>query len=268
MAKVTYSNEDINRFWLQIMGDISLLILNALSPEASEDAQEAREFSRRFDALLARARQKITPEELSRLNRDAFAAVQEIRQFILSILRKIVTQDFFFAFKPTILNNMVSLADQYTYLLVTLMQGRQPSFDPIIQDIFWLPFFVAQAKYIGDNVGYHQLVTRKKAEEFANILKEYWASAYELQGITRIGTNDFPIVHEHRRVVDETLRSYAEFLVEILQKSNQKKIPGTLSTLFLDASYRILCFYVTQLAVFSDAPKPACDPASPRLSLF
>ncbi len=56
MAAVTYSNVEINRFWVQIMGDDALLILNALSPEATEDIHKARTFSARFDSLLTRAR--------------------------------------------------------------------------------------------------------------------------------------------------------------------------------------------------------------------
>ena len=60
-----------HRFWLQILGDHSRFILNALSPEETHFIDDATQFIKLFDYLLEKARRPISLEDLHELNYKA-----------------------------------------------------------------------------------------------------------------------------------------------------------------------------------------------------
>ena len=266
MAAVTYSNIDENRFWLQIMGDNALLLLEAIHTDDTASIQQARNSFQQFENLLNRAKQNLTTEQLSKLNQDAYSAAQDARSFYLKLLKMQLTESYFIFFKQAILNNMVTLAEHYMYLLSTFARNQQPSFDPKVQDIFWLPIFITQSKHISDTVGFYEVNLRDRAERYATIFQNYLLFAMELQGLLRIETANFPIAYTYRKRLENTLRDYAGFLVELILTVQQNGMPGTLSVLYLDRSYRLLCYYLTKLTTLADTDKPACYPDSPRLS--
>lgn len=167
MANITYSNIDENRFWLQIMGDNARIILFAVPPVEARTRQSTA-LIRRFDELNTKARQNLTSQEQSQLNQDALSTAWDMRNLVLDILKKQMTQNYTILLKPEMFNNMLSLADQYIYLLNSFIQNRQPSFNPIDQDIFWLPIFITQARYISENVGFFEEQLRQRAESLAN----------------------------------------------------------------------------------------------------
>lgn len=264
MAQYAFSNMEENRIWLQILGDGALLISHRLLPDIPE-AQQAKAFADSFDRLLSRAMQKLTAGELDQLNREAYTATRDIREFFLNILRKTVTQGFLIMMKPIYINNFISLVEKYLYLLGLYMDNREPDFVPVVQDIFWLPIFYADARLIADNVGNFQENIRNEANEFSKNFTSLFQFAFELQGVFRIGQTDFPIANQYRKVVREALEQFAVLVVDLIRLAQQNMIPGTLTLLSLDNTYRKLCYYTTQLSIMAGLPKPACDPASPRL---
>ena len=266
MATVTYSNIDEHRFWLQIMGDNALLLLDAIHTDDTAAIQQARSSFQQFESLLSRAKQNLTPDQLSQLNQDAYSAVQAARTFYLKLLKMQLTENYFIFFKPTILNNMVTIAEQYMYLLGIFMRNHQPSFDPKAQDIFWLPIFITQAKHISDSLGFYEVNLRERAQRYATIFQNYLSFAIELQGLLRIDVANFPLAYTYRQRLENTLRDYAGFLVELILTVQQNGMPGTLSVLYLDRSYRLICYYLTKLTILADTEKPACYPNSTRLS--
>ena len=268
MAVVIYSNAEINQIGLSILGDYAYMLVKAIKSDDPARIQQAQNFAVRFDALYDRAGQELTQEESTHLNKDSFALSREFRTYVLDILKVVLTIGYEVYFKPTVLSHIINFADYYMIMLNTFLLGRKPTFDPIVQDIFWLPVFATQCRYIADNVGYYSRTQRKRALEFAEILNEKYIFAIELQGLTQIGTDDFPIAKAHRREVDAILKEYAQFLVGILLEERRNEIPGTLSLLYLDSAYRQLCTYSTELAVFSGNNKPACDPFASRYSLL
>jgi hypothetical protein len=246
------------------MGDNAFFIHQRLLAEGTEK-QKANQLFTDFEGLLARSRQSLNAGQITQLNREALSAAQQFRVLLLAILKSQVTQGITIFFKPDFLNIMVSMADMYIYLLNSFLSGRQPEFIPISQDLFWLSVFYAESRFIADNVGDFSEDIRLRAVNFTNIFTRYFLFAVELQGIYRIGMTDFPISKQYRLNVRETLTSFAEFIVELIGLARGNRLPGTLTILDLDHIYRKLCYYVSQLSLIDDAPKPACDPTSPRI---
>ncbi len=268
MAAVTYSNEDLNRFWLQILGDGAIIILNGLSPKEVEEATQAKALAGRFDDLALRCNQSPTPEQLAQINNEAYKVAQDFRKFILQTARKVLTEDFHLDLKPSLLNNYANETERYLDLLSTFMQNRKPTYNPIQEEIIWLPVFMHQSYYIASNVGYFQKESREKAQNYADILNEYWAFSQLLRGMSRIGTDDFPMAREHHRDVINVISEYYEFLTSLIFLQTRATMPGSMSLLYLDRSRRIVCFYLKEFAVFLDSSAPECDPYAQRISSF
>lgn len=266
MATVEYSNQDINRFWLNILADNSLVIYNAFSPANVEDARYAKELANRLDNLSSRAEQNLTGDQLTQFNSDAYTAIQNYRLFLITILNTILTKRIHFDLKPEMVNDMINMAEYYTYLLSTFMRGKQPAFNPILEDIFWLPTFVKQNIYIADNIGQYDSIYRERAKKFAYVFNENLEIAMELQGFTRIGKTDFPVVKEHHKLMQEIMTNYYEYLSNLITLVDENKVPGSLSVLFLDRSRRLACFYLINLSIINNNKKPICEPYAHRRS--
>lgn len=266
MASVTYSNEDLNRFYLQAIADYSLMVLNAFSPGETEDSKQAKTTADRFDALVIRANNTPTEEQMVQLNKDAFRAAQDFRRFILLIEKKVLTQDFHLDLKLTSLNNFVSQAEKYLDDLNMYMNNKMPKFDPIQLEIFWLPFFVSQSNYIASNVGDFQMENREKALHFADILNDYWTFSKVIKGMTRIGTDEFQMAIEHHKTVINVMNEYYEFLTALLELQRNSNMPGSMSNLYLDHSRRDTCFFLTLMDEYLGFPVPGCDPYAQRES--
>ena len=71
------------RFWLQILGDHGRFIHDSLAPSESENIKTASYFIKRFDQLLATARQSLDGQSLQSLLKDTKTASEEIRTFKL-----------------------------------------------------------------------------------------------------------------------------------------------------------------------------------------
>jgi hypothetical protein len=268
LAEVIYSNSEISLIGMSILGDYAYMLVQALISDDAERIGQARDFAGRFDAMYDRAGQNLTAEERKQLNIDSIILTQQFRKFVLDILTVVLTKGFEVFFKPGVLNLMVNFTNFHIFLINSFLEGRQPKYEPVETELFWLPFFYTQCRYLADNIGYYARQQRERAAEFSQILIEKYTFTIELQGLVRIGTDDFPIAKAHHMEVDDILRSYAEFLVSLLLSAQKNEIPGTLSLLFLDSSYRQLCIFSTELAAFNKTAKPACDPYARRFSLI
>lgn len=268
MAAITYSNQDINRFWLNILADNTLIVYNAFSPSNVEEAPHAIELTNKFDNLSSRAGQNLTSVQLNQLNADAYTTTQNYRLFFLALLDTMLTKRIHLDLKPEMINDMINMAEYYLNLLNIYMQGQQPAFNPILEDIFWLSFFVKQTRYITDNAGQYDGIYHKKAIEFADIFNENWMVAIELHGFSRIGKTDFPVEKEKHNLMQKVMTNYYEYLSNILTLVDEDKLPGSLSVLFLDCSRRLACFYLTNLSIINNNKKPDCDPYAHRKSIL
>lgn len=268
MADVIFSNAEINRIGLNILGDYAYMLVQAIISDDPDRIRQARGFAARFDSLYNTAVQNLTPQARTQLNKDSIDLSQEFRRFVLDLLRVVLTKEFDVFFKPATLNNMVGFAEYHMDLINTFLLGRQPQYDPVQTELFWLPVLETQCRYITDNIGYYERALRARAIEFAELFDAKYIFTVELQGLSRIGTNDFPIAQAHHREIVSLLNRYAQLLVEIILVRNQNQVPGTLSLLYLDSGYRQLCIFTTELSTFTGTAKPACNPFARRYTIL
>jgi hypothetical protein len=266
MAAVTYSNTDINRFWLQIISDGILIVYNALSPLETEDAKQARALADRFDDLALRANQEGAAEQTAQINSEALQAAQDARRYFLYIAKNVVTKDYYLDLQLAVINNFINETERYIELLNAFTQGKQPAFDPIREEIFWLPIFTQQSNYISDNVGFFQKENRERALNLADIFNEYWSFSNVLLGFSRIGRTDFPIALQHHRAVVDALTDYYEFMTSFVALQRREAIIGSMSLLYMDRARRMACFFLTQMSLYLDLRSPDCDPYAQRIS--
>ena len=100
-----------HRFWLQILGDHSRFILNALSPKETALIQQANQFIALFDGLLEKSRKQMSTDELNKLNREAYNAAMKLREFKLAMLTKHIEGKIDIGLPPTFINHMVNELD-------------------------------------------------------------------------------------------------------------------------------------------------------------
>ncbi|MEI6102147.1 MAG: DUF2935 domain-containing protein, partial [Eubacteriales bacterium] len=125
MADIMLTNEDYNRFYLNLLADNALVIRNALSPEEETDAKRAKEIADKLDALTSTAGKTATEEN----NRQAFETAQEARRFFLHILNRMLTENFHVDLKYAALNLFASEAEKYMDILHSFMKGSRPLYD-------------------------------------------------------------------------------------------------------------------------------------------
>ncbi|MEI6101123.1 MAG: DUF2935 domain-containing protein [Eubacteriales bacterium] len=261
MVAYTYSNAEENRFWLKILSLKSQVLYNSISPDKAE-GPELKNFIRRFEELYKQAEPDTEKNELMAVNRSAYTATGEFRLLVLSLLRKQLTQNFYLSVKPSFVNHIVSMTEEYLYLLGYYLQGKQPRYDPLIQDIFWLPAFHVDARLFADNVEFFDTKVRYKSEDFDRRFLDFFDYAITLQGFLRTGLEEFPILSQYRHELRSLLDEFAVFTVDLLKLARANMLPGTITLVELEINYRILCYHSAQLAVLEGENKPACNPDS------
>ena len=268
MPDYTYSNIDEDRFWIQVIGEDAEILYTRLIPDRPE-AHKAKELMNRFDILYNRADKNITGGELSQLNRDAYVATQEMRTLIITILNKQVLEGLFINLKPIFINNLISITEEFLYLLGSFINNKVPAYNPIDLDIFWLPIFYTESRLITDSLGDFPVDFRERCNNLTFHINLFYQTAVNLKSMfQRLGTHTFPIAVEYRDGIRTTLLMFAELIVDLMGQVRQKRLPGTLTMIDLDCVYRKLCYYNRQISAVDNKPMPACDPGGPRSNIM
>ncbi len=264
MIEYTYSNAEENRFWLKVLSLKAQVLYNSIPPEKPETPR-LNEFIRRFDTLYAQAKTKTSNSNIIILNQDAYRAATEFRTLSLELLRKQLTESFYLNIKPTYTNHIVNICEAYMAILNALMQGKQPEYNAIEQDIFWLPAYLIDARLFSDSVEFFSTVVRAKSMEFEKKLTDLYIYAETLQGFEKTGVENLPIVQEYRQNLFRVLEDFAAFTTDLWRLARANKLPGTLTFVELEINYRILCYHAVQIAVIEKQNKPTCDPGTERI---
>src|SRR3954452_25261442 len=90
-----------HRFWLQILGEHSRFIYEALAPVQEEEINKALTFIRVFDTLLDRAKFA----DLISVTTDAESAVLNLREFKLELISKHLVGKIKIHLTPTFINH-------------------------------------------------------------------------------------------------------------------------------------------------------------------
>jgi hypothetical protein len=255
-----------HRFWLQIMGDHARLIRTALSPVELQDVAAATEFIERFDRLLAEARAVGAEAKLPALNREAAAATQELKEFKLSLLERLLLGKVELLFTPTFLNHMVNELEEYEKILAALLEGRPvPLFHPLHYDMVWLQDAVGHAASIASDLDLTEKPWIKKSQAFQKGFEGLFLKAVEMAGYMRTELREFPAFRKFHRDIDLEMKVFMRFLQELEELQVSAELLDRISPLIPDHMFREECYYLLKLAKTGLVMAPACDPARPRV---
>lgn len=253
-----------HRFWLQILGDHSRFIFNALSPKETEEIQKAQYFIGIFDQMLQKARMGLTDEELRPFTERAYQLAQEIRAFKLHLIKKHLIADIMIELPPTFLNHMVNEVEEYIRVLGCLIRGEAPIVHPLQHHMLWLPDAAGHAAAIAGSLDMVEKMLEEKSKEFVNNFENYFIKAFELLGYLRTNVQQFSALKRFNKQVEKEITEFTTFLRVLEKMVGCNEVLGTLYALLLDHMAREECYYLIKLSMGSDVKKPDCDPTKPR----
>ena len=112
-----------HRFWLQILGDHSRFIYEALAPVQKEEIEKASIFIQVFDSLLDHAKSI----DSMQLTAKAEVEVIKLREFKLELLRKHLIGKIKIHLSPTFFNHMINELEEYLTNFKTLKSRASSS---------------------------------------------------------------------------------------------------------------------------------------------
>ena len=256
-----------NRFWLRIMDDHLFIILDALNYREKDEIAAVRSLIKIFNDLLARVWEPLTDHQLQVLNREAFKAVQDIRQFKLRLLKRQLTGSIAMDITSGLTSRLINEAEYYLDILAAFLQNKEFIIQPIQLHLLWLIDASGHAEIISNGFNYSntdlKTITGFYQKEFINL----YIRADEMKGFFRIGVKDFPSFDEFNDDVNQRLTEFTEFFVELNLKIVNDRVPSTVTSLVLDHMYREECYYLTELSKVSKIKAPACDPTEQAFAL-
>jgi hypothetical protein len=242
------------------------MILNALSPQETEEIITTEKFIKLFDELLTQSREEnLTPLQINTLTSSAYSAANEIRSFKLHIIKRQLTSKILINFPPTFLNHMVNEVDEYLFILSNIMNNRLPVSNPIHYHLLWLLDGAGHASGIMSDLDMVENYYIKRSEAYLNSFKQLYIKSVELCGYMRTGLYQFPSLGQLNTEADNVMNSFKDFLKELEKLVKNKRILGSIQPLVLDHMFREECYYLTKLSYVSDIKTPQCDPTKPRV---
>lgn len=254
-------------FWLQILGDHSRFILNALSPNETDLIDKANEFINLFDYLLEKSHKPISDENLNEFNYQAYSSAIRIREFKLSIIAKQIEDKVSINISPTFINHMVNELEEYICILNDLINGNIPNTKDINLHLLWIPDGVGHASIISSNLDMTEKELIKKGKEYSKIFTDLYLRVIEYKGYTRTHIYDFPALRRLNDNADGIMTSFKKFLKGLELAILENKVLGTIYPLMTDHMIREECYYLTKLSMVSDVKNPECDPTKPRIEI-
>lgn len=262
-TNIETSNIKDLQFGFQLLGDDARFIHIALSSQAKDEIKKAQEFITLFDDLYAKSRQPLSASQLKELNQLAFQKVQDIRKYILQILRQQISKTIVINLNPNYLNMMVNTTELLLDGLSAYMRNTFPDTTNLAST--WLQNIYITTLTIQDKLGILYFEERTKAGAFAAIFTNLYNKSLILDGLRRTGLNNIPAFNRFYNQIQNHMIAYAEYLVDLINIITKKEYVGMLTLLDVDSMYRRACFFMTKLSLISEIKAPVCDPAGPRL---
>jgi hypothetical protein len=253
-----------HKFWLQVLGDHSRMLLNSFSPEETEDIKKARYFINLFDSLLSQARMNLPKEEIYDLNLVAYNAAQEIRGFKLDIIKRQIAGNIKINMVPTFVNHMVNEVEEYLFILCSIIQMGHTEVNPLHHHLLWLLDGAGHAYGISGDLDMVEKAYIEKSRTFAKNFDNLYLKSVELRGYMRTGLPQFPSLDQLTKEAYNSMSNFKDYLKDLFVLVKEKKILGAIMPLVLDHMYREECYYLTKLSMVSQVEKPECDPTKPR----
>jgi predicted nucleotide-binding protein (sugar kinase/HSP70/actin superfamily) len=251
-----------HRFWLQIVGDHSRFIFEALAPIQKVEIEMATNFINIFDALLERA--KSSP--LTQLTAQVEPEVLKLREFKLDLIRKHLVGKIKIHLSPTFINHMVNELEEYVRILNQLKEGKMPPiYHELHHHLLWLLDAAGHSDAIYSNLDGVEKKLRKKSKTFKKDFEGFYLKAVELAGYLRTNLTNFPALTKMTNDAQLEIKLFQNFLTELEELELSNQALGTFAPLMADHMYREECYYLMKLAESANIDPPNCDPAKPRL---
>jgi len=251
-----------HRFWLQILGDHSRFIYEALAPVQDAEIKMASNFISIFDTLLERAKS----DNLGPLTIEAEAEVMNLREFKLELIRKHLIGKIKIHLSPTFLNHMVNELEEYVRILNHLKAGQVPPiYHELHHHLLWLLDAAGHSEAITSNLDGVEKKLREKSNLYKKNFEDFYMKAVELTGYLRSSLTSFPALTKMNKDTQLEIKLFQNFLTELEELELSKQALGTFAPLMADHMFREECYYLMKLAESASLEPPNCDPAKPRL---
>ena len=251
-----------HRFWLQILGDHSRFIHDALAPVERQDIEIASQFIGIFDQLL----EKVNEENLSQLTAAAESETLKLRDFKLSLIKKHLLGDIKIHLSPTFINHMVNELEEYVRILSYLKSKKIP---PVLHELHyhlvWLLDAAGHAGAISTNLDQVEKRLKEKSDQYMKHFIDFYLKSVEMAGYLRTNLSTFPALEKMNLEVTLEMKLFRHFLQELEKLELSAKALGTFAPLMADHMLREECYYLLKLAESTNGEKPGCDPAKPRI---
>ncbi|MED0666276.1 DUF2935 domain-containing protein [Bacillus badius] len=253
-----------HEFWLQILGDHSRFIYEALAPNEQQDVEQSRRFIQAFDRLLEQAR-KGTTNWLA-LSRLANEETEKLRMFKLDLIRRHLTGKVSIQLGPTFISHMVNELDEYKRLLKHLQAEEVPPvYHALHHHLLWLLDAAGHAGAISDRMDRIEKRLKQKSDRFTKDFEAFYLKAVEMTGFLRANLSTFPALERFNQDTSLEMKLFMNFLQEIEELELSKEALGTFAPLMADHMMREECYYLIKLAESTGLQKPSCDPTKPRI---
>ncbi len=249
-----------NKFWLSFLKANAQYVLYTLSYIHTKEIEQAQDLVKRFDGLHQRTLENITDEQLKQINREAYQTAQDLREFILHILKGKINNSIIIYLLPTQLNNMVNRTEEYLNMMAAYMQNSTPELSPIHLNLAWLMDAYTQAESISNNVDVTFKGVQTKAAQFANEINALFMRTLLLKGIQRTGLTQFPAIDQLSQDTAYQMQSFYDFIEELRVLTKENKLFGTIYPILFDQIQRETCYYHAKLSQASSLPPPDCNP--------
>ncbi|RXZ83078.1 DUF2935 domain-containing protein [Paenibacillaceae bacterium] len=257
-----------HRFWLQILGDHSRFIFNALSPKESEDIQTAQHFIQSFDRLLELSRAATSDANIKALTQQALPLTNQLRIFKLNLLQKLLLGKVTIGLTPTFINHMVNELEEYLRILNALAAGEAvPRFGALHHDLLWLSDAAGHAASIASDLDLVEKRLIEKSQKFEIHFQQFYIKSVEMAGYMRTQLRDFPAFRRFHKDIDLEMKLFVSFLRELEEMELSAEVLDRITPLMPDHMMREECYYLLKLASLGMVPDPKCDPTKPRVDV-
>src|SRR6476620_5614166 len=251
-----------HRFWLQILGDHSRFIYEALAPIQKEEIEKASIFIRVFDTLLDHAKSI----DSMQLTAKAEAEVIKLREFKLELLRKHLIGKIKIHLSPTFFNHMINELEEYLRILKHLKAGQVPPvYHELHHHLVWLLDAAGHSEAISSNLDGVEKRLREKSNSFTKHFEDFYLKAVEMAGYLRTNLTTFPALVKFNSDTQLEIKLFQQFLQEIEELRLSHQALGTFAPLMADHMYREECYYLMKLSESANLDMPNCNPAKPRI---
>jgi hypothetical protein len=251
-----------HRFWLQILGDHSRFIYEALAPVQKEEIEKVSIFIQVFDTLLDHAK-SIDPMQLAA---KAEVEVIKFREFKLELLRKHLIGKIKIHLSPTFFNHMINELEEYQRILKHLKAGQVPPvYHELHHHLLWLLDAAGHSEAISSNLDGVEKRLREKSDSFTKHFEDFYLKAVEMAGYLRTNLTTFPALAKFNWDTQLEIKLFQRFLQEIEELRLSHQALGTFAPLMADHMLREECYYLMKLSESANLDKPNCNPAKPRI---